>query len=122
MVASMTGRRRSSLWRDFFCAPWGKLPACHALAASGRLSPQSQNRWHGATMSNYPDHPLDEGDLETTPFQLFRRWLDAAEAANLPEFNAMTLATASIDGKPSSRIVLLRGHDDDGFLFFTNYS
>ena len=72
-------------------------------------------------MSNILDHHLDEADLEPTPFPQFRRWLDAAEAANLPEFNAMALATASIDGKPSTRMVLLRGHDDRGFVFFTNY-
>jgi len=72
-------------------------------------------------MSTYPDLPLDDAVLEATPYPLFRRWLNAAEAANLPEFNAMALATASIDGKPSCRMVLLRGNDDEGFLFFTNY-
>jgi pyridoxamine 5'-phosphate oxidase len=72
-------------------------------------------------MSNNPDLPLDGDVLETTPYPLFRRWLDAAEAANLPEFNAMALATASMDGRPSCRMVLLRGNDDKGFLFFTNY-
>ncbi len=72
-------------------------------------------------MSIYPDQPLDEADLEATPFPQFHRWLAAAEAANLPEFNAMALATASIDGKPSTRMVLLRGCDERGFVFFTNY-
>jgi pyridoxamine 5'-phosphate oxidase len=72
-------------------------------------------------MSTYSDYTLDEATLEATPFPQFRRWLAAVEAANLPEFNAMALATASIDGKPSSRMVLLRGNDDDGFLFYTNY-
>jgi pyridoxamine 5'-phosphate oxidase len=72
-------------------------------------------------MSLYPDYPLDERDLEPTPFPQFHRWLNAAESAALPEFNAMTLSTASIDGKPSSRVVLLRGHDERGFVFFTNY-
>jgi pyridoxamine 5'-phosphate oxidase len=72
-------------------------------------------------MSISSEYPLDDADLEAAPFPLFRRWLNAAEAANLPEFNSMALSTASIDGKPSSRVLLLRGHDDDGFLFYTNY-
>ena len=72
-------------------------------------------------MSNYPDYPLDESALEATPLPLFQRWLAAAEEANLPEFNAMALATASIDGRPSSRMVLLRGLDERGLAFFTNY-
>lgn len=72
-------------------------------------------------MSIYPDLPLDEEQLEPVPFPQFDRWLSAAEAANVPEFNAMALATASIDGRPSVRMVLLRGHDETGFVFFTNY-
>ena len=64
---------------------------------------------------------LDEAALESTPFALFQRWLTDAERAALPEFNAMTLATASIDGRPSARMVLLRGFDERGFAFYTNY-
>lgn len=65
--------------------------------------------------------PLDERELEDTPLPQFDRWLTAAEAAGLTDFNAMALSTASIDGKPSSRMVLLRGHDVRGFCFYTNY-
>lgn len=72
-------------------------------------------------MSLYPEFPLDERDLEPTPLPQFERWLRGAEEAAVPEFNAMALATASVDGKPSVRMVLLRGHDDRGFTFFTNY-
>ena len=64
---------------------------------------------------------LDEAALESTPFALFQRWMTDAERAALPEFNAMTLATASIDGRPSARMVLLRGFDERGFAFYTNY-
>src|SRR5688572_32786959 len=68
------------------------------------------------------DEPsLDEADLEASPFPLFGRWLSAAEAAGVVDFNAMTLATADASGRPSARIVLLRGFDERGFTFFTNY-
>lgn len=72
-------------------------------------------------MSLYPDFPLDEADLEATPLPQFERWLADAEAAGVPEFNAMALATATPEGCPSSRIVLLRGFDERGFAFYTNY-
>lgn len=73
-------------------------------------------------MSHSADRPpLDERDLEDTPYPQFDRWLNAAEAAGLVDFNAMALSTAAIDGKPSSRMVLLRGHDPRGFCFYTNY-
>jgi pyridoxamine 5'-phosphate oxidase len=54
--------------------------------------------------------------------QQFRLWFDQAIAANLPEPNAMTLATATLDGIPNARIVLLKGLDDRGFVFYTNYT
>ncbi len=55
------------------------------------------------------------------PIQLFKRWFDAALRAELNEPNAMTLATATRDGKPSARMVLLKGFDERGFVFYTNY-
>ncbi|HEY2574357.1 MAG TPA: pyridoxamine 5'-phosphate oxidase [Verrucomicrobiaceae bacterium] len=64
---------------------------------------------------------LDEATLPGDPFALFRFWLDDAIAAGLMEVNAMTLATVSADGQPSSRTVLLKGFDERGFSFFTNY-
>ena len=51
----------------------------------------------------------------------FRRWFDEALSSNLPQPEAMTIATASRDGRPSARMVLLKGVDDRGFEFFTNY-
>ena len=51
----------------------------------------------------------------------FKAWLDEAFAAGLPEPTAMAIATADADGAPSNRMVLLKGVDDDGFVFFTNY-
>ncbi len=65
---------------------------------------------------------LDEPDAHPDPMQQFRLWFDQAIAANLPEPNAMTLATATLDGIPNARIVLLKGLDDRGFVFYTNYT
>jgi pyridoxamine 5'-phosphate oxidase len=64
---------------------------------------------------------LNEADLDPNPFRQFQTWLDEAAATGLREPNAMTLATATPDGKPSARVVLLRGLDERGFAFFTNY-
>ncbi len=70
---------------------------------------------------DYISKPLEERDADANPFVMFQRWYELAVAENLPEPNAMTVATASRDGKPSARIVLLRGVDERGFVFFTNY-
>ncbi|MCS6989638.1 MAG: pyridoxamine 5'-phosphate oxidase [Chloroherpetonaceae bacterium] len=70
---------------------------------------------------------LQEGDLDPNPFKQFEKWFqDALEAQKKRdvaffEANAMTLATATKDGKPSARVVLLKHLDDRGFVFFTNY-
>ena len=64
---------------------------------------------------------LRRQDLLPDPIAQFRVWFDAAVAAGLTEPNAMTLSTVTSDGKPSARIVLLKGVDDRGFSFFTNY-
>ena len=75
----------------------------------------------GALRREYGDHGLDTPDLAPDPIEMFRRWLDAAVAAGLHEPNAMVVATVSPDGRPSARLVLLKGLDDRGFVFFTNY-
>ncbi len=69
----------------------------------------------------YTQTGLDESALSPTPFGLFDAWLHIALESNLPEPYAMTLATATTDGAPSARIVLLRKVDERGFVFFTNY-
>lgn len=69
----------------------------------------------------YAQRGLDEADADPDPFVQFGRWAADALAANLPEPNAMTLATATPDGRPSARMVLLRGFDPQGFVFYTNY-
>jgi pyridoxamine 5'-phosphate oxidase len=64
---------------------------------------------------------LVEGDVDPDPIVQFREWFEKVVEADLHEPNAMTLATASGDGKPSARIVLLKGYDERGFVFYTNY-
>jgi pyridoxamine 5'-phosphate oxidase len=70
--------------------------------------------------SEYRRARLDEGDVAREPVAQFVRWFDEAVAARVPEPNAMTLATVEA-GAPSARVVLLKGVDDAGFVFFTNY-
>lgn len=65
---------------------------------------------------------LSEGDVDSNPFEQFKVWFDQAIAAELPEPNGMILATATPDGKPSVRMVLLKGYDQRGFVFYTNYA
>lgn len=65
---------------------------------------------------------LSEQEVAPDPFLQFAKWLKEAVESNLEEVNAMTLATASSDGIPSARIVLLKGQDERGFSFFTNYN
>lgn len=64
---------------------------------------------------------LRKSDLDRDPIVHFGRWFNAVVEAKLPEPNAMTLATATRDGMPSARIVLLKGFDARGFVFYTNY-
>jgi pyridoxamine 5'-phosphate oxidase len=64
---------------------------------------------------------LDEKTIDRDPIKQFQLWFSEAIAAKLPMPDAMTLATATPDGKPSARMVLLKQVDHDGFVFFTNY-
>ncbi len=64
---------------------------------------------------------LDEKTIDRDPIKQFQRWFDEAKAANLPLPEAMTLATATPQGKPSARMVLLKQVEEEGFVFFTNY-
>ena len=64
---------------------------------------------------------LDEKDVSPDPVAQFDRWFGEAQAAAMFEVNAMVLATATGDGRPSARMVLLRGFDQQGFVFFTDY-
>jgi pyridoxamine 5'-phosphate oxidase len=68
-----------------------------------------------------PLDELDEKSVYPNPFVQFRQWFDQALAAQLPEPNAMTLATATRAGQPSARMVILRGFDERGFVFYSDY-
>ena len=70
---------------------------------------------------SYEQAELDEAAAASVPLQQFDRWFNEALAAKLPEPNAMTLATVDADGHPSARIVLIKGYDDRGFVWYTNY-
>jgi pyridoxamine 5'-phosphate oxidase len=69
----------------------------------------------------YTAENLSEKDADANPIVQFQKWWDAAVTSQILEPNAMTLATASSDGLPSARIVLLKHFDQYGFVFFTNY-
>jgi pyridoxamine 5'-phosphate oxidase len=69
----------------------------------------------------YMQRGLDEGDVDANPFRQFAVWFDEARAASPIEPNAMALATVGADGRPSLRMVLLKGADERGFVFYTNY-
>lgn len=71
--------------------------------------------------SDYQMAGLSRADLPERPLELWRRWLADAQAADLPEVNAMVVSTVDPGGAPSSRTVLCKGADEDGFVFFTNY-
>lgn len=69
----------------------------------------------------YEKFELLEMSLAGTPTEQFTLWFSDALKADVPEPNAMTLATTALNGRPAARIVLLKGFDDKGFVFFTNY-
>ncbi|MEZ0538659.1 pyridoxamine 5'-phosphate oxidase [Fibrella arboris] len=71
---------------------------------------------------DYTLNGLDQTDVSADPFAQFQQWFDAALAAGINEPNAMHLATVSPEGRPEGRIVLVKGIDDTGFSFYTNYS
>jgi len=69
----------------------------------------------------YAQHTLLEHNVAAHPVDQFSQWWDEAISSEIIESNAMTLATASSDGMPAARIVLLKGFDQSGFVFYTNY-
>lgn len=70
---------------------------------------------------NYETRTLEEDNVNKDPFKQFQLWMDEALAADFVEPNAMNVATVNKDGDISSRMVLLKGFDEKGFVFFTNY-
>jgi pyridoxamine 5'-phosphate oxidase len=70
---------------------------------------------------DYKRETLDESHVANDPIEQFGKWWNEALNSEIEEVNAMTLATATKDGIPSARIVLLKDYDERGFVFFTNY-
>ena len=70
---------------------------------------------------DYKLQTLNETDVEGNAIEQFGKWWQDAINSNIDEVNAITLATATTNGKPSARIVLLKAYDEKGFVFFTNY-
>ena len=70
---------------------------------------------------DYSRASLSETDVNPDPIKQFSKWFDEAIAAQVPEANAMTMSTATAEGRPSSRILLIKDIDQRGFTFFTNY-
>lgn len=70
---------------------------------------------------DYERGEFDESMAAEAPLDQFRQWLDEAIAAKVPEPNAMTLATVGADGRPSTRVVLIKGFDARGLVWYTNY-
>jgi len=70
---------------------------------------------------SYERAELDESASAADPVQQFQRWFDEAVSSQVPEPNAMTLATVGADGRPSTRVVLIKGFDAQGFVWYTNY-
>jgi pyridoxamine 5'-phosphate oxidase len=74
-----------------------------------------------ALRKSYERAELDEAASDADPLQQFDKWLREAIAAQVPEPNAMTLATVSAEGRPSTRVVLVKGYDARGIVWYTNY-
>ena len=74
-----------------------------------------------ALRKSYERAELDETASHHDPLRQFETWMEQAIAAQLPEPNAMTLATVGADGRPSTRVVLIKGYDERGIVWYTNY-
>lgn len=70
---------------------------------------------------DYSHKSLSENDVDANPIRQFEKWWNEALQSKIDEVNAMTVATASADGLPAARTMLLKGFDEKGFVFFTNY-
>ncbi len=79
------------------------------------------NQTIAALREDYRAKTLEITDVQANPIQQFNEWLQEALDSQIKEANAMTIATVDAQGKPAARIVLLKGFDENGFIFYTNY-
>lgn len=108
----MRPQTRSRLQSFLFYIPFA-LPLWKAMTGSGRAVADMRR--------TYKLSHLLEGEVAADPLAQFGKWFGEAVNAEVLEPNAMTLATAGADGRPSARTVLLKGYDARGFVFYTNY-
>src|SRR5947207_3076920 len=109
---------RRRLWR-WLCEPFDNFLAAQYCAQC--LAVMETPRDPAASRYEHAAKGLRRSDLDPDPIKQFGNWFTAAIEAGIRDVNAMSLATAGADGRPSVRIVLLKGFDQDGFVFFTNY-
>ncbi|KAH8946948.1 hypothetical protein BDL97_11G014100 [Sphagnum fallax] len=98
-----------------------QLPPYPGTSMCVRIGKPNQPVDVAALRVNYVGFELLEEQAHGDPIQQFKEWFDEAVRQDLPEPNAMTLATANQDGRPSARMVLLKGFDERGFVWYTNY-
>lgn len=99
-----------------------KAPAVTFAGTTNFISMPTSSTLDIATLRrNYARESLTERDVQPDPIAQFEHWFREALNSQLPEPNAMTLASATPTGRPSARIVLLKGFDHQGFVFYTNY-
>lgn len=79
------------------------------------------NQTIAALREDYRAKTLEIKDIHANPFSQFKEWFQEALDSSIKEANAMTIATVDAEGKPSARIVLLKGFDENGLIFYTNY-
>lgn len=119
-----------SLIKQFFDQVW--MIPCPAAAVDVDTPADWQNLHQPSNLAvmlrniealrvDYSGHPLDVNTVASNPIEQFAEWMEEAINARVPEPNAMTLATCRPDGRPAARIVLLKGFDARGFIFYTNY-
>ena len=96
-------------------------PQLYAAAVAARDTLRATDGEVDVAFGDHIDEPLDEADLLGDPIEQLERWLDEARAAGLALPEAMALATADAEGRPSVRHVLMRGLDRRGVVFYTNY-
>jgi pyridoxamine 5'-phosphate oxidase len=100
-----------------------KAPLRAFFIAAGLPLPQSNKTSMNIAdiRRDYSHKSLAENDVDANPIRQFEKWWDEAVHSKIDEVNAMTVATASADGLPAARTMLLKGFDEKGFVFFTNY-
>src|SRR6478735_5764386 len=91
------------------------------MGSAADTGPSADSADLAALRREYGDAGLDTPDLEPDPVAMFRRWMQDTIDAGLHEPNAMVVSTVSAAGRPSARILLLKGVDERGFVFYTNY-